>query len=168
MVTWIHSYLGGRCERVVVNWVASSWKEPTPGVPQGIVLYPSVFLLFMASRTIPHPDTMNVGYADGVSMSRAILPIKTNTRGSICTLGLLSKGLGFILDKNLTLQEQVTSMYGHVLLVGCSKERSARWSGSNGELYASSAERTTHPAVQTRGCCRETLYTNAPGRPTPT
>ncbi|KAI8514114.1 hypothetical protein Bbelb_084380 [Branchiostoma belcheri] len=157
MVTWIHSYLGGQCESVVVNWVASSWKEPTPGVPQ-------VFLLFMASRTIPHPDTMNVGYADGVSMSRAIIPIKTNTRGSICTLGLL----GFILDKNLTLQEQVTSMYGHVLLVGCSKERSARWSGSNGELYASSAERTTHPSVQTRGCCRETLYTYAPGRPPPT
>ncbi|KAI8503616.1 hypothetical protein Bbelb_185870 [Branchiostoma belcheri] len=206
MVTWIHSYLSGRRQRVVVNGVASSWKEPTSGVPQGGVLSPYLFLLFMASRTTVHPDTMNVGYADDVSMSRTILVrqadedntlkeetshldswANTNnmllngkksqmlqiclcrsvpspprlTLGGACVPWVDSaKGLGFILDKNLTLQEQVTSMvtkasrrlhylrllskqgtsvadlvlvylalvrpvleYGHVLLVGCSKEQ---------------------------------------------
>ncbi|KAI8513649.1 hypothetical protein Bbelb_079730 [Branchiostoma belcheri] len=198
--------LSGRRQRVVVNGVASSWMEPTSGVPQGGVLSPYLFLLFMASRTTVHPDTMNVGYADDVSMSRTIPVGQANedstledesshldswadtnnmllngkksqllqiclcrsvpspprlTLGGVCVPWVNSaKGLGFILDKNLTLQEQVMFMvqkasrrlhylrllckqgtsvadlflvylalvrpvleYGHVILVGCSKEQ---------------------------------------------
>ncbi|XP_035686680.1 uncharacterized protein LOC118422919 [Branchiostoma floridae] len=156
MVSWIHSYLSCRRQRVVVNGVASTWKEPTSGVPQGGVLSPYLFLLLMSSRTTVHPDTMNVGYADDVGMSRTLsvpqaiedksLEEETShldswadtnnmllngkksqllqicvcrsvpspprlTLGCVCVPWVASaKGLGFILDKNLTLQEQVTSM----------------------------------------------------------
>ncbi|KAI8514499.1 hypothetical protein Bbelb_070900 [Branchiostoma belcheri] len=156
MQRWIFSCLQNRRQRVVLDDETSAWRTLTSGVPQGGVLPPYLFLLFMSSRTTVHHDTTNVGYADDVGHSRTLAvptadldkTVAEETshldcwaeenrmvlNGSksqllqICfsksvpippsiTLGGQpvpsvgsAKGLGFILDRNLSFSEQVIAM----------------------------------------------------------
>lgn len=72
LLTWLHSYTIGRRQRVVANSIYSTWKDITSGVPQGGVIAPYLFLLHMSSRSVLFDDTLDIGYADDIGLSRAI------------------------------------------------------------------------------------------------
>ena len=47
MVNWIEKWLNDRRRRVVVDGEVSNWKSVLSGVPQGSVLGPIVFLIYI-------------------------------------------------------------------------------------------------------------------------
>uniref|UniRef100_A0A8C7G191 Reverse transcriptase domain-containing protein n=1 Tax=Oncorhynchus kisutch TaxID=8019 RepID=A0A8C7G191_ONCKI len=56
----------------MANGTFSPWSEFTSGVPQGGVASPYLFLLHMSTQNVFYSDTLDIGYADDVGLSRAI------------------------------------------------------------------------------------------------
>ena len=67
-ITLVHSYLTGRKQRVKINHIYSSWEEIFFGVPQGSILGPLLFNIFVCNLFDFMIDNVNIGsYADSTT-----------------------------------------------------------------------------------------------------
>ena len=75
LLLWIKNFLTGRTQQVVVNGHISGHTEVTSGVPQGSVIAPLLFLLYI--NNLPDDITSTVKlYADDVLLYRSINSIQ--------------------------------------------------------------------------------------------
>ena len=73
MYNWFTDYLRGCTQRVVVDGATSEWSQVTCGVPQGSILGPMLFLLFINDLPdIIPPSTSTCLYADDTKLYKAI------------------------------------------------------------------------------------------------
>ena len=64
----LHSYLDRRKQRVKVNGSFSTWKETTAGVPQGSVLGPLLFNIYLNDMFLFVLDSKICNYADDTAI----------------------------------------------------------------------------------------------------
>ena len=69
---WLHSFLTGRVQTVVVDGLKSEEADVVSGVPQGSVLGPLLFLIHMGDIGQRMEDSTLSSFADDTSVSRAI------------------------------------------------------------------------------------------------
>ena len=73
LYNWFVNYLSGRCQRVVIDGTASNWAPVTSGMPQGSILGPVLFVIFINDLPYTLPDEkMATLYADDTKVCNSI------------------------------------------------------------------------------------------------
>ena len=73
LVNWIKEFLSDKKQRVMVNGESSTWYEVTSGIPQGSVLSPTLFVIYINS--LPDVVSQSSSYlsADDTKLANGIL-----------------------------------------------------------------------------------------------
>jgi hypothetical protein len=119
LLTWIRGFLTGRRQRVVLRNGISSWRNVTSGVPQGSILGPILFLLFV--NDIPSSISSSVAkmFADDTKVYSQIESI-ADCDNLQCDLNALSAWsklwlLEFNADKCVVLRIKAAVKYHYSL-----------------------------------------------------
>ena len=72
MYTWIESFLTGRLQAVVVDGVKSAFEEVKSGVPQGTVLGPAFFILYVIDMVLTVKNSKSLTFADDTKLIKVI------------------------------------------------------------------------------------------------
>ena len=114
VICWIEGFLSNRRQRVVINGTKSEWSNVTSGVPQGSVLGPILFLVFVADITEVVESDM-ILFADDTKLYRKIESEEDShiLQRDIDNLYLWSKDwlMEFNKDKCKTIH------YGHMAII---------------------------------------------------
>ena len=78
LLNWFQDYLHLRKQRVVINGKTSSWKTINAGVPQGSVLGPLLFLIYINDISM-HLSSRASLFADNTSLSKHISDYDTDS-----------------------------------------------------------------------------------------
>ena len=69
---WFGSYLENRYQRVVINGIESAWVKVTSGVPQGSILGPLLFIMYIDDLCDQRRNSESLFFADDGKMFRFI------------------------------------------------------------------------------------------------
>ena len=72
LLNWLRHFLEGRIQRVVVRGTCSDWSHVTSGTPQGAILGPLLFLVYINNITDCVSSTVKL-YADDTKIYREIV-----------------------------------------------------------------------------------------------
>ena len=73
LLKWIQGWLTGRSQRVVLNGIFSSWMEVLSGVPQGSVLGPLLFIIFINDLDLAAGNVETVAkFADDTKIGQTV------------------------------------------------------------------------------------------------
>ena len=93
MLRWLENFLCFRHQRVLVNGESSDWYDVASGVPQGSVLGPLLFILYV--NDIPEQiDSISHMFADDLKIYRTI----TNLNDALKLQNDLAKCLGIMVQ----------------------------------------------------------------------
>jgi hypothetical protein len=112
LLSWIQCYLTDRVQRVTMDGSESGWLPVTSGVPQGSILGPILFILYI--NDLPDalsPDTLCAIYADDTKIYRKIDNGRDQSflQQDIDNISAWGKKWGLTFNKTKTVQLTVSS-----------------------------------------------------------
>ena len=103
LLIWFANYLSGRLQRVVIDGATSQWAPVNSGVPQGSLLGPLLFIIFI--NDLPDAAIGDVStslYADDTKVYRNINTIE-DCMSIQKTLDTWTRGLGTTISGSMLL-----------------------------------------------------------------